>query len=113
MFSFHLTAVGRLSADPTTGPKGDVHFALIGEDYAGKGAEVVTTTVYFVAFGILGETLARQSKKGDQLILDAQMRANNYTKDGKTVYAHTFVVQGFRFGSPGRAKREALAASGA
>ena len=109
MNSFHLTAIGRLADDPTTGTNGDVRFALIGDDYAGKGREPVTTTVYFVAFNGIGEAIAAHARKGDQLIVDAQLRANNYEKKGKTVYDYSYIVQGFKFGAPGKAKRQALA----
>ncbi|HXQ21562.1 MAG TPA: hypothetical protein VN812_07810, partial [Candidatus Acidoferrales bacterium] len=91
------------------GTNGDVRFALIGDDYAGKGREPITTTVYFVAFNATGEAIAAHAKKGDQLIVDAQLRANNYEKDGKTVYDYSYIVQGFKFGAPGKAKRQALA----
>jgi single-strand DNA-binding protein len=109
MNSFHLTAIGRLAEDPKTGTNGDVRFALIGDDYAGKGREPVTTTVYFVAFDSVGEAIATHARRGDQLIVDAQLRANNYEKKGKIVYDYSYIVQGFKFGAPGKAKRQALA----
>jgi type IV secretion system protein VirB2 len=59
----------------------------------------------------LGDAIAKNALKGDQLIVQAQIRANNWTdRDGEKQYDHSFVVQGFRFGAPGRAKREELAA---
>ena len=112
MNSFHLTAIGRLAHDPEPGRNGEVRFALIGEDYAGKGREPVTTSVYFVAFNGIGETLVQHARKGDQLILEAQLRANNYEKDGKTIYEYTYVVLGFKFGAPGKTKRQALQQQG-
>ena len=109
MNSFHLTAIGRLAENPNA-RNGAVHFALIGEDYAGKDKAPVTTTVFFVAFNGLGEAIAQHARKGDQLIVDAQIRANNYEKKGKTVYDYSYIAQGFKFGAPGKAKRLALAA---
>jgi single-stranded DNA-binding protein len=108
MNSFHLTAIGRLADDPKSGKNGDVRFALIGEDYAGKDREPITTSVYFVAFNGVGQSLFEHARKGDQLILEAQLRANNYEKNGKTVYDYSFVVVSFKFGAPGNAKRLAL-----
>jgi single-strand DNA-binding protein len=108
MNSFHLTAIGRLADDPKSGKHGDVRFALIGEDYAGKYRDPVITSVYFVAFNGIGQSLFEHARKGDQLIIEAQMRANNYTKQGKTVYDYSFVVLSFKFGAPGKAKRQAL-----
>jgi len=68
---------------------------------------MVSTSVYFVAFGVLGETIARTARRGDQLIVEARIRADNWTdKEGEKRYDHSFVVQGFRFGAPGKLKRE-------
>jgi single-strand DNA-binding protein len=114
MNSFALTAVGNLARNPELVAKGDTmytRFCLVGNDYAGKDEEgasrEVMTTLWFVAFGGLGEVIARNARKGDQLIVDARIRANNWTdKQGDKQYDHSFIVQGFRFGAPGRVKRE-------
>ena len=118
MNSFTLTAVGNLARDPEPAAKNDTsytRFCLVGNDYAGKdeggAAKEVTTSLWFVAFGGLGEAIAEHGRKGDQLIVEARVRANNWTdKQGEKQYDHSFVVQGFRFGAPGRAKREELEA---
>ncbi len=86
-------------------------FCLIGNDYAGKdedgAAREIVTSLWFVAFGTLGEAIANSARKGDQLIVEAKIRANNWTdKQGERQYDHSFVVDGFRFGAPGKAKRE-------
>ena len=117
MNSFTITAVGNLAEDPELGNKGDIAYTqicLIGNDYAGKdeqgNAREAVTSVYFVAFDSLGEAIAKHARKGDQLIVQAQIRANNWTdRDGKKRYDHSNVIQNFRFGAPGRAKREELA----
>src|SRR5215467_10299675 len=114
MNSFTLTAVGNLARNPEFVAKNDTsytRFCLVGNDYAGKDeggtAREITTSLWFVAFGALGEALARNARKGDQLIVEAHVRANNWTdKQGEKQYDHSFIVQGFRFGAPGRAKRE-------
>ncbi|HEY6484343.1 MAG TPA: single-stranded DNA-binding protein [Steroidobacteraceae bacterium] len=114
MNSFNLTAVGNLARNPELVAKSDTlytRFCLVGNDYAGKDEEGATreviTSLWFVAFGALGEAIARNARKGDQLIVDARIRANNWTdKQGEKQYDHSFVVQGFRFGAPGKAKRE-------
>ena len=118
MNSFTLTAVGNLAKDPEYAVKGDTSYArfcLIGNDYAGKddqgNAREAVTDIWFTAFDNLGEAIAKNVRKGDQLIVQAQVRANNWTdRDGEKKYDHSFVVQSFRFGAPGRAKREELAA---
>lgn len=117
MHSFNLTAVGNLAKNPELAAKGDTtytRFCLVGNDYAGKDEEgnprELVTTLWFVAFEGLGEAIAKNVRKGDQLIVEAQIRSNNWTdKDGEKQYDHSFVVHGFRFGAPGKAKREELA----
>lgn len=114
MNSFTLLAVGNLARNPELVAKGDTmytRFCLVGNDYAGKdeegAAREVITSLWFVAFGALGETLAKNARKGDQLILEARVRSNNWTdKQGEKQYDHSFIVLGFRFGAPGRTKRE-------
>ena len=114
MNSFTLTAVGQLARNPEVVAKSDVaytRFCLVGNDYGGKDDEGATrevvTSLWFVAFGSAGEAIAHHARKGDQLIVEARVRANVWTdKQGEKQYDHSFVVQGFRFGAPGRAKRE-------
>jgi single-strand DNA-binding protein len=116
MNSFTLTAVGNLARNPELVSKGDkshARFCLVGNDYAGKdeegAAREVVTTLWFVAFGAMGEAIARNCRKGDQLIVDARVRSSNWTDEqGEKQYDHSFVVQGFKFGAPGKAKREEL-----
>jgi len=117
MNSFTVTAVGNLAKNPELTVKGDTtytRFCLVGNDYAGKdeqgNAREAVTSLWFVAFENLGEAIAKNARKGDQLILQAQIRSNNWTdKEGEKQYDYSFVVQNFRFGAPGKAKREELA----
>jgi single-strand DNA-binding protein len=114
MNSFTLTAVGHMARNPEVIAKGDVactRFCLIGNDYGGKddegAAREVTTSVWFVAFGAIGDSIAQHSRKGDQMIVEARVRANIWTdKQGEKQYDHSFIVQGFKFGAPGKVKRE-------
>jgi single-strand DNA-binding protein len=118
MNSFTITAVGNLARDPESGSKGGTTYTricLMGNDYAGKdehgNTREAVTSVWFVAFESLGEAIAKNARKGDQLILQAQVRSNNWTdKDGEKQYDYSFVIQNFRFGAPGKTKREELAA---
>jgi len=117
MNSFTVTAVGNLAKDPELGYKGDTTYTricLVGNDYAGKdeqgNAREEATSLWFVAFESLGEVIAKNARKGDQLIIQAQIRANNWTdKEGEKHYDHSYVIQNFKFGAPGKAKREELA----
>jgi single-strand DNA-binding protein len=118
MNSFTVTAVGNLAKNPELASKGDTtytRFCLVGNDYAGKdeqgNAREAVTLVWFVAFEGMGEAIAKNARKGDQLIVQANIRSNNWTdKDGEKQYDHSFVVQNFRFGAPGKIKREEMAA---
>jgi single-strand DNA-binding protein len=118
MNSFTVTAVGNLARNPELAVKGDTTYTrlcLVGNDYAGKddhgNAREAVTSIWFVAFESLGEAIAKNARKGDQLILQAQIRSNNWTdKEGEKQYDHSYIVQNFRFGAPGKAKREELAA---
>ena len=118
MNSFNLTAIGNLARNPELIAKGDIAYTrlcLIGNDYAGKDSQgnvrEVVTSVWFVAFENMGEAIAKNARKGDQIILQAQIRANNWTdKDGEKQFDYSNIVQNFRFGAPGKLKREELAA---
>jgi single-strand DNA-binding protein len=116
MNSFQLSAIGNLARNPELVAKGGVsytRFCLIGDDYAGKNddgsARQIISSVWFVAFGSLGESIANYGRKGDQMIIDARVRSNNWTDDqGEKQYDYSFVVETFRFGAPGKEKREEL-----
>lgn len=118
MNSFTLTAIGNLARNPELVVKGDLTYTrlcLVGNDYAGRnedgGEREIVTGIWFVAFGALGESIARNARKGDQLIVQAQVRADSRTdRHGERRYEYTYVVQGFRFGAPGKVKREERAA---
>jgi len=119
MNSFTIIGIGNLARNPELVVKGDTTFArfcLIGSDYAGRdengGNREAVVSLWFVAFGGLGETIARRARKGDQLIVEARVRGDAWTDcQGAKQYDHSFVVQGFRFGAPGREKREELQAA--
>ena len=103
MNSFTLNAVGNLARNPEFVAKNDTsytRFCLVGNDYAGKdeggAAREVATSLWFVAFGAMGEALARNSRKGDQLVVQARVRANNWTdSQGEKQYDYSFVVKGY------------------
>jgi len=119
MNSFKVFAVGNLARNPELVASGSslrTRLCLVGNDYIGRDEEgesrEVVTSLWFTAFGVLGEALARNCRKGDQVILEARIESNTWTdKEGKDHYDHSFVVTGFRFGAPGRATREVLHSS--
>ncbi|MGH8256797.1 MAG: single-stranded DNA-binding protein, partial [Steroidobacteraceae bacterium] len=55
----------------------------------------------------LGEAIAKSARKGDQLIVEAKIRSNNWTdQQGDRQYDYSFIAESFRFGAPGKVKRE-------
>ena len=118
MNSFSLRAVGQLARDPEATVKEGVtytRFCLIGNDYVGRdeggAAREVVTSLWFTAFNSLADAIANNARKGDQLFVEACIRSNTWKdSDGATQYSESYIVQGFRFGAPGRARREELQA---
>lgn len=107
MNSFKLTAVGNLARNPELSVKGDATFArfcLVGNDEIavsedGETRDVVTS-LWFFAFGDIAAEIARKSRKGDQLFLEAQVVPSSWTgKLGETQHGTTYIVTGFRFGA--------------
>jgi single-strand DNA-binding protein len=117
MKSFALTAVGNLAGDPGLASSNGISYARIcpvGNDYAGQdeegGVREFTTSAWFTAFGALGEALAGHARKGDQLVLAAPVRTQHRAEEGQNHYEHSFIVDDFRFGAPGKARRAEFAA---
>jgi len=116
MHSFTITAIGNLATPPELSVKGQTAYTrlcLVGNDYAGKDDEgnprEVTTSIWFVAFESLAEAIAKNARKGDQLIVQGYIRADNWTdSDGQKQYDHSFVASTFKFGAPGKIKRQEL-----
>lgn len=107
MNCFKLTAVGNLARNPELGTTGDATFArfcLVGNDEIEEGEQVgprhVAMSLWVFAFGDIASTIARHAGKGDQLILEARVVANQWTdQGGEKRLAHTFIVTGFKFGA--------------
>ena len=85
MNSFTLIAVGNLAKNPELMVKGDTTYTrmcLVGGDYAGKDTDghsrEVATSLWFVAFESLGEAIARNARKGDQLSADVFLRDRGF-----------------------------------
>lgn len=109
MNSFRVNAIGNLATDPEligSGDRGYTRLCLVGSDYPARqgddGARETLTSLWFVAFGALGEALSHEVHKGDQLILEARIRGNYWTdRQAERQYNHTFIVEGFRLGAVG------------
>jgi single-strand DNA-binding protein len=114
MNSFKVFAIGNLARNPEVVTKAEktlTRFCLVGNDFAGRddegNAREAVTSVWFTAFNGAGEAIAKYARKGDQLIVEAHVRANIWTdKQGEKQYDHSYIVDGFRFGQKGRVSRE-------
>jgi len=86
---------------------------LIRNEYAGKDDDGERrerqVSIPFTAFGGMAETLAKNVMTGDQLIVAATIRNNNYEKDGEDRYDYNFEIVEFDYGAPGAEKRRKLA----
>lgn len=110
---FHFT--GRATKAPALTGTGDRAYAkltLIANEYAGKGeggeAKERKVAIPFTAFRGKAEALAKNVKKGDQLIVTARIENNNYEKGGEDHYDYNFIIEDFYFGAPGAESREAM-----
>lgn len=111
---------GRVAATPefeTYGETKVTRFRLIRNEYAGKAdagerlerVRERVVSVPFTAFAGLAEFLADYVLVGDQLVVHAAIRNNNFT-DGKGIerYEYNFEVKDLEFGAPGAEKRKKL-----
>ena len=114
MNNFTLSAIGNLARNPEVVAKEDVtytQFRLIGTDYAGKDdvgvVREVITSVWFKAFGAIGESIYHHARKGDQLFVESRVQSSTPTDtEGNKQGDLTFVVTGFRFGAHGKVRRK-------
>ena len=108
MNSFTLVGVGTLAGNPEVIAKGDisyVRFCLLGTDHveydakAGRAGRVFTS-VCFMAFDEIADRIARNSRKGDQLIVEARVSPRFWIDNqGESHCESAFIVTGFRFGA--------------
>jgi single-strand DNA-binding protein len=114
MDGFMITGAGFLGATPKLESKGTdrwVNLALMRDDFAGVGKPKSQTTLYVTAFGDQASVLAGTCRKGDQLLIRAEVRQSNYVDGdtGATVYRHSYILRSFEFGAPGKEKRAEFA----
>lgn len=115
--SNNLQFVGRIASAPEMRKSGDVaitKFTLIRDEYAGKDAQNQAkkrqVTIQFTAFRGMAESIVNHGMVGDQLIVTARIENNNYKDSGgNDQYGFNFIVEGFEWGAPDKAKRQALA----
>lgn len=111
-----LIFAGRAVAAPELNTYGETkvaRFRLIRNEYAGRaGADERKerqVSIPFTAFGAMADAISKHVLTGDQLIIEAAVRNNNYTdKDNNERFDYNFEVMSFEFGAPGAEKRKKL-----
>lgn len=96
----HLVLIGNLTADPeiTTYGKGKdkgsvANFCLaVNRRYKDEDGEYPTDFFYLTAFGGQAVFLENYCTKGSKIAISAELRNNNYEKDGETVYRDQILV---------------------
>lgn len=108
MNSFTLVGIGDLARNPEVTARGNVafvRFCLVGFDLAEPDDVVdrtreVSTSIWFMAFDEIGDDIARNARKGDQLIVTARVRPHvGPDKLGEKYRGNEFIVTGFRYGA--------------
>ena len=94
---------GRLSSDldirATHDGKSVVRFNFAVNRWFKREGEPDADFFQCVAFGKIAETLDRcEVGKGTKLLIEGEMRNNNYEKDGVKYYGMQLYVNGFEFG---------------
>jgi single-strand DNA-binding protein len=110
MNRFHFA--GRLADTPKSETHGETivtTFRLIRNEYAGPDRPERVVGIPFVMFGPRGQSIAKNSLTGDQLIIEATVRNTHYTVGDEDRYGFDFVADDFEFGAPGKLKRDELA----
>jgi len=106
MNSFTLIGIGNLARNPEVTAKGNVayvRFCLVGNDRAESDEQVdhpheVVTSAWFMAFDEIADNIARNARKGDQLIVTARVRPYiHIDKQGEKRCENVLIVTGFRY----------------
>lgn len=107
---------GRLADKPHSKRHGETivaSFRLIRNEYAGQSEagerKERIVAIPFVVFRSRGQVIATHALTGDQLIVEATIRNNNYTVYDERSYVFDFVAEDFDFGARGREHRAAAA----
>jgi single-strand DNA-binding protein len=108
--------IGRLTRDPesrtTQGGTSVVNFGLaVNRTYTRKDSNERVEETCFVdveAWGRTGETIARYTKKGRQILIEGRLKYDTWERDGQKRSRLTIVTEGFQFldGGSGGGSRE-------
>lgn len=105
--------MGRLTADPEIRYSSNENqtcvakFNLAVDRRFKREGEATADFFQIVAFGKLGEFVDKYLQKGTKVVLDGELRNNNYTnKEGQKVYGFQIVANSIEFAESKRASQE-------
>lgn len=105
--------MGRLTADPEIRYSSNENqtcvakFNLAVDRRFKREGEATADFFQIVSFGKLGEFVDKYLQKGTKVVLDGELRNNNYTnKDGQKVYGFQIVANSIEFAESKRAAQE-------
>lgn len=108
-----IILMGRLTADPEIRFSSNENqtcvakFNLAVDRRFKRDGEPTADFFQIVAFGKLGEFAQTYLQKGTKVVLDGELRNNNYTnKDGQKVYGFQIVANSIEFAESKRAAQE-------
>ena len=112
-----LFFTGRVASAPVlTRPNGATicKFTLMRNEYTGKDEQGIekperVVSIQFTAFDLKAENISKHVLEGDQIIIEARIENNNYSKEGVDQYGFNFIVSDFEFSAPGPKKRASFA----
>lgn len=108
-----IILMGRLTADPEIRFSSNENqtcvakFNLAVDRKFKRDGEATADFFQIVAFGRLGEFAQNYLQKGTKVVLDGELRNNNYTnKDGQKVYGFQIVANSIEFAESKRAAQD-------
>ena len=94
--------MGRLTRDPEVRYGNDnrpiARYSIaVDRRYKDQSGNYPTDFFNLTSFGKTAEFVEKYLRKGTKIVIDGELRNNNYEKDGKTVYSDQIVVNSVEF----------------
>lgn len=111
-----ITLMGRLTRAPemrySQGGTAVLKFGLAVNTYAGKDRDDNVLFVDCVAFGGRAENIQKYFSKGDGILVEGELRLNEWEKDGEKKRKHEVAVFNFAFPTGKKGERSGSGATG-
>ena len=93
--------MGRLTRDPEIRYSGDKPVAsysiAVDRRYKDQNGNYPTDFFNLTSFGNTASFVEKYLKKGSKIVVEGEIRNNNYEKDGKTVYSDQIIANNVEF----------------